>query len=269
MFEEIRSELRVIQSFVRVGAYVFFSRRWNVISRFLGIAVNVAVIGIFARLVTLDADIAQYGTPRFLEFFVIAMFITNLVFLGTGSVSSIMRGTNFSNLYTSRCKFITIFIGSNAWNIIFRFLTAFLFIFIAILAFDAQIYFNMGFLAVFISGFILMLALDLFAAGFTVVTKSMTDPVNWFLGLTSQLVSGTYFPVENLPRWLQPISHIHPQTYINKFARLTMGGNASLVEVWPELRAFTLTTIIMFVIGYGMFKLGFNRARVSGTLGHQ
>jgi ABC-2 type transport system permease protein len=97
----------------------------------------------------------------------------------------------------------------------------------------------------------------------------MTDPVNWFLGLTSQLVSGTYFPVENLPRWLQPISHIHPQTYINKFARLTMGGNASLVEVWPELRAFILTTIIMFVIGYGMFKLGFNRARVSGTLGHQ
>ncbi|MEA1993932.1 MAG: hypothetical protein U9N35_06025, partial [Euryarchaeota archaeon] len=48
--------------------------------------------------------------------------------------------------------------------------------------------------------------------------------INWFLGLTSQLVSGTYFPIEELPSWLRPVAHIHPQTYVNKFARLTMGG---------------------------------------------
>ncbi|MEA1993596.1 MAG: ABC transporter permease, partial [Euryarchaeota archaeon] len=93
--------------------------------------------------------------------------------------------------------------------------------------------------------------------------------INWFLGLTSQLVSGTYFPIEELPSWLRPVAHIHPQTYVNKFARLTMGGNASLTEVWPELRAFILTTIIMLMIGYAMFVYGFRRARVSGTLGHR
>ncbi|MEA1994425.1 MAG: ABC transporter permease, partial [Euryarchaeota archaeon] len=61
----IRSELRTVRAFITVGFYVFLSRRWNLISQFLGIAVNVCVIGIFAKLVTLDADIAQYGTPRF------------------------------------------------------------------------------------------------------------------------------------------------------------------------------------------------------------
>jgi len=269
MFNEIKSEIKVISSFIRMGTYTFFSQRWGVISQFLGIAVNVGVIGIFAKLVTLDADIAQYGTPRFLEFFVIAMFITNLVFIGTGSVSGILRGANFANLYTSPCKFVTIFIGANSWKIIWRFLTSFFFIFLAVTLFNAKIYFNSGFVVVFISGFVLMLALDLFAAGFTIVTKAPADPINWFLGLTSQLVSGTYFPVENLPSWLQPVAHIHPQTYVNKFARLTMGGNASLTEVWPELRAFVLTTIIMLIIGYVMFKYGFKRARVSGTLGHQ
>lgn len=269
MFREIKSELRVIFSFVRIGAYVFFSQRWGFISQMLGIIANVAAIGIFAKLVTLDADIAQYGTPRFLEFFLIAMFISNLVFMGTGSISGIMRGTNFANLYTSRCKFVTIFIGVNAWRILWRFVTSFFFIFIALALFDAKIYFNLGFVVVFVSGFVLILALDLFAAGFTVITKSGTDPINWFLGLTSQLVSGTYFPIEKLPSWLLPISLMHPQTYVNKFARLTMGGNASLTEVWPELRAFILTTIIMLVIGYAMFQHGFKRARISGTLGHQ
>ncbi|MCK4432296.1 MAG: hypothetical protein KAV48_00020 [Methanomicrobia archaeon] len=48
-----------------------------------------------------------------------------------------------------------------------------------------------------------------------------------------------------------------------------MGGNADLADVWPELRAFVFTTIIMLIIGYIMFKYGFKRARVSGTLGHQ
>jgi ABC-2 type transport system permease protein len=269
MFSEIKAECKVIFSFIRIGGYVFFSQRWGLLSQVLGITANVAAAGIFAKLVTLDADIAQYGTPRFLEFFIIAMFISNLVFLGTGSISGIMRGTNFANLYTSRCKFVTIFIGLNAWRIIWRFALSFFFIFVAILLFDAQIYFNLGFLVVFISGFVLTLALDLFAAGFTVITKSSSDPVNWFLGLTSTLVSGTYFPIEKLPSWLLPISLLHPQTYVNKFARLTMGGNASLTEVWPELRAFIATTIIMIIIGFAMFKYGFKRARISGTLGHQ
>ena len=269
MFTELRSEIRVIYSFIKMGGYTFFSQRWGVISQFLSIAVNVGVIGIFAKLVTLNADIAQYGTPRFLEFFVIAMFITNLVFIGTGSVSGILRGANFANLYTTPCKLITIFIGANSWRIIWRFLTSFFFIFLAVAVFNARIYFNSGFVVVFILGFILMLALDLFAAGFTIVTKASTDPINWFLGLTSQLVSGTYFPIENLPSWLRPIAHLHPQTYVNKFARLTMGGNATLTEVWPELRAFILTTVIMLGIGYAMFIYGFKRARISGTLGHR
>jgi ABC-2 type transport system permease protein len=269
MITGIKVEMRVLLAFIRMGAYTFFSRRWHVISQFLGIAVNVGVIGIFAKLVTLDADIAQYGTPRFLEFFVIAMFITNLVFIGTGSVSNVLRGANFANLYISPCKVITIVLGSNAWNLIWRFLTSFFFIFTAVAIFNAKIYFNVGFVVVFISGFVLMLALDLVAAGFTIVTKSPTDPINWFLGLTSQLVSGTYFPIEELPSWIRPIAQIHPQTYVNKFARLTMGGNASLSEVWPELQAFVLTTIIMLVIGYTMFTYGFRRARISGTLGHQ
>ncbi len=265
----IRSEFRTVRAFLTVGFHVFLSRRWNLISQFLGIAVNVAVIGIFAKLVTLDADIAQYGTPRFLEFFVIAMFITNLVFISSGSISGVIRGTTFANLYTSPCRLGTIFIGGNAWKIVWRFLTSFFFIFMAVIVFGAKIYFNTGFIVVFISGFVLMLALDLFAAGFTIVTKSPQDPINWFLGLTSQLVSGTYFPIEELPSWLRPVAHIHPQTYVNKFARLTMGGNASLTDVWPELRAFILTTVIMLIIGYTMFVYGFNRARISGTLGHQ
>jgi ABC-2 type transport system permease protein len=127
---------------------------------------------------------------------------------------------------------------------------------------------NAGVIVVFAFSILLMIALDLFAAGFIVFTKSSMDPINWFLGMSATLVSGTYFPPENLPSWLQPISKIHPQTYILKLARLTIGGGKTLSEVWPSLVNLIITSIIMFVIGYAMFQYGFRRARLAGTLGH-
>lgn len=265
---DIMRNLKVLAAFLKLNRDLFFSWRAESSMQLLQILINVTLLGIFARLVTLDANIEQYGTTTFLDFFLIGQSVNIMVSLPTGSVSGILSGRSFPGLYVTPTRLGFIFLGVNSWIVAWRLMSNFLFIGVAIIFFDMTFHLNVGVLVVFFFSILLMIALDLFAAGFIVFTKSRQDPINWFLQISSTLVSGIYFPPENLPSWLYPISRIHPQTYILKLARLTIGGGKSLTEVWPSLINLIITSLIMFVIGYAMFQYGFRRARLAGTLGH-
>lgn len=261
-------DLGVMTEFLRLNRDLFFSWRAESTMQILQILVNVTLVGIFARLVTLDANIEQYGTATFLDFFLIGQIVNNLVYLPSGSISGVLMGRNFPGLYITPTRLWMIFFGMNLWMVTWRLLTNFLFIGVAMYFFGMTFHLNFGVLVVFFFSVLLMIALDLFAAGFIVFTKSAQDPINWFLRISATLVSGTYFPPENLPVWLQPVSKIHPQTYILKLARLTIGGGRTLTEVWPSLVSLIITSLFMSVVGYVVFKYGFKRARLAGTLGH-
>ncbi|KYK36592.1 MAG: ABC transporter permease [Theionarchaea archaeon] len=260
--------IKVMGAFLKLNRDLFFSWRAESVMQILQISINVTLLGIFARLVTLDANIEQYGTATFLDFFLIGQVVNIMVGLPSGSVSGILAGRSFPGLFVTPSRLGFIFLGVNTWIVAWRLLTGFVFIAAAILFFDMTFHVNMGVVVVFAFSILLMIALDLFAAGFIVFTKSRQDPINWFLRMSATLVSGTYFPPENLPSWLYPISRIHPQTYILKLARLTIGGGKTLSEVWPSLVSLIITSIIMFFVGYAMFQYGFRRARLAGTLGH-
>jgi ABC-2 type transport system permease protein len=113
-----------------------------------------------------------------------------------------------------------------------------------------------------------MTALDMIGAGFKVITKSQSDPLNWILGITGVALSGQFIPVEALPGWVAPLSRLHPQYHINTFARRTMGQGLGLSQVWPQLWGFLLTAVAFLLVGYLIFRAGFRRARVEGTLGY-
>jgi ABC-2 type transport system permease protein len=268
MIMSLLKNVKVLGAFLRLNRDLFFSWRTESTMQILQILINVTLVGIFARLVNLNANIQQYGTATFLDFFLIGQIVSIMVSLPSGSVSGLLAGRMFPALFVTPTRLAFIFLGVNSWIAAWRLMTNFLFIGVAILAFGMTFHVNAGVIVVFAFSILLMIALDLFAAGFIVFTKSSMDPINWFLGMSATLVSGTYFPPENLPSWLQPISKIHPQTYILKLARLTIGGGKTLSEVWPSLVNLIITSIIMFVIGYAMFQYGFRRARLAGTLGH-
>ena len=58
------------------------------------------------------------------------------------------------------------------------------------------------------------------------------------------------------------------QSQINEMARHTLGGNAPVSKIWPQLGPLLLLTAIVLFVGYQAFKFGFWKARDEGTLGH-
>ncbi len=264
----ILRDVKAIRAFIFIQKEVFFSRRFDLILQFISLVLNIIFIGIFANLIIINANVSKYGTPSYLDYLLIGSIIHNLVFLPRGSISSFVLGRIFPMVYNSPASLTSIFIGINAWRILWNLGLTLTIATIYVLFFELTIHFNLGVVVVILDGILLIFALDLLSAGFRIATKATQDPLNWFFNITAQLVSGLYFPPEALPWWLQPLSKIHPETYILQMGRLTMGGGYSLSQILPSLWNMLIITVITLILGYSIFYWGFNKAKQLGTLGH-
>lgn len=112
-----------------------------------------------------------------------------------------------------------------------------------------------------------MSGIGLMSAGIIIMTK-VGDPISWaFTSLTS-LFSGVLFPIEYLPPALQPVSAVLPTTYALHALRMSLVANADFGTIAPQLGLLFLMTLITVPLGFAVLRLGYNRARISGSLAH-
>ena len=121
-----------------------------------------------------------------------------------------------------------------------------------------------GIVVVLMVSTLALIGLGLMAAVLPLMSPERgAEATNIFQGLLL-LVSGVYYPVEVLPRWLQPLSYISPATYTLSACRKLVGiGNiastpqhlagAPLSEVWPELLVLVLMGALMIPLGLWFF----------------
>ncbi len=271
---KLRSELRMFYWFFYRSLVQQLSFRSWFVMRVLGMVVSVTTFAIFAQVIPKDEVqmeiLARYGIGGeypMVTWFLLGMLIQNMIALGSAGVSRLVNGRNYPYYHSSPTHLVTVLFGNSSFRYTWVMIEVVAYLIVGSF-FGMQIYFNVGFLVVVVTGILLIFSLDLLSAGWNIITKTGEDPLNWFLGLFSQLVSGRLIPVWLLPGWLQMISYIHPQYYINEMARYTLGGNASVQQIWPQLGPLLLLTFIVLVVGYRGFKYGFWKARVEGTLGH-
>jgi ABC-2 type transport system permease protein len=99
------------------------------------------------------------------------------------------------------------------------------------------------------------------------------EATNIFQGILL-LVSGVYYPVEVLPRWLQPLSVVSPATYALSASRklIGLGGGATQTAGAPlsscvyELTVLTLMGVVMIPLGLYVFGLVERWAKRTGKL---
>lgn len=121
------------------------------------------------------------------------------------------------------------------------------------------------------------IGLGLIAATLPVLSPERgAEATNIFQG-SLLLVSGIYYPVEVLPRWLQPLSKLSPATYALSACRKLIGVSSqsasegkfigvSIFEVWPELLTLVLMGVVMIPFGLWVFKRVEKWAKRTGKL---
>ncbi|MCA1594073.1 MAG: ABC transporter permease [Acidobacteria bacterium] len=134
-----------------------------------------------------------------------------------------------------------------------------------------------GILVVLAVSSVAFIGLGLMAAVLPVFSPERgAEATNIFQGILL-LVSGVYYPIEVLPRWLQPLSYISPATYALSACRKLMGigqgaaepvqtAGAPLSEVTHELLVLALMGAVMIPLGLYVFALVEGWAKRTGKL---
>lgn len=84
--------------------------------------------------------------------------------------------------------------------------------------------------------------------------ESTVPPVANIVTLPQFLLSGTFFPIDAFPSWLQPISKALPLTYLNDAMRKVAFEGLGLFDVSKELLILGIWGLIIYAVAVKTFK---------------
>ncbi len=109
-----------------------------------------------------------------------------------------------------------------------------------------------------VAGFVVLGAVTFLALGYVVASFAMTeDAAN---GMTSVLqfpmmfLSGTFFPIDDMPAFLQGIARVIPLTYLSDALRQVMVGGAAFAPLWVCAAVLAGWLVVCFGIAAAKFR---------------
>lgn len=85
-------------------------------------------------------------------------------------------------------------------------------------------------------------------------SESTIPPFANLFTLPQFLLAGTFFPIEDFPKWMQPFCNILPLTHFNNAMRNISFEGASLISCWRDLGNLFIWGIIVYAIAIKVFK---------------
>ncbi len=110
------------------------------------------------------------------------------------------------------------------------------------------------------------LGMGLMAAVLPLMSTEKGSQATHIMASLLMLVSGVYYEVDVLPKWVQPLSAISPGTYTIRSMRAAIINNASLAERMPDLIILLVIGIVLIPLGLWVFHLGEIYAKKTGKL---
>lgn len=131
---------------------------------------------------------------------------------------------------------------------------AFIVLLVGSLFFDTQV--NGSWLLLFL--FVVLGTLTFMSIGFIIAglarTPESAGPIAGFISFPMLFVGGVFFPIKNMPEFLQPIVKLLPISHLTTALRQVMNVGAGLTELWFEVLLLSCWLIVAFVISTITFK---------------
>lgn len=188
--------------------------------------------------------------------------------IGFSLLSTAIFGTVFGLIYLKKAqvlkrmfatptKPLTILLGQGTSRLIMALLQTLLILSFGVIIF--HFYLPHGFLT-FVEllilsaiGLIAFLGFGYFMAGLANDENSAGPLVN-LITLPQFLLSGTFFPTDSLPGWVQPIANNLPLSYFNIAIRKITTEGGSLLDTWPYIFGLLAWGTVMYILAAKTFK---------------
>lgn len=237
------------------------------------IVLTVAAFFYLGRLVGENFPPALAPYPDYFSFVLVGIAVFNYFFLSLhrlaqGLRESQLNGT-FEALLVTRISAFGVFCYSYLAILLAQLLRWGGYLLVAVLAFRLSLgRADWGAALVLLGlGMVVFMGLGLASASFVLAFKK-GDPLNWVLAMLGWLISGTLFPVEVLPTWLQFASQLFPVTPLLAGLRKALLLGAGVGAVRAEVVSLGVFALVLLAGGSVLFRWAFERARRAGSLGH-
>jgi ABC-2 type transport system permease protein len=104
------------------------------------------------------------------------------------------------------------------------------------------------------------------AAVLPLLSPEKGQQVSYIVSSLLLLVSGVYYEVDVLPRWMQAIATVSPVTYALEGARAALLEGAGISELWGSIRVLLIMGVVFIPLGLYVFHLGERYAKKTGKL---
>ncbi|TVY09749.1 ABC transporter permease [Paenibacillus cremeus] len=107
-------------------------------------------------------------------------------------------------------------------------------------------------------GFIVLGTLAFMSIGFIIAglakTPESAGPIAGFISFPMMFLGGVFFPIKNMPEFLQPIVKLLPISHLSTGLRQIMNVGAGITEVWSQAALLGGWLLVAFVIATFTFK---------------
>lgn len=248
---QIQAELFYDQSDPQRGAIALSS-----VQQFLN-QVNLDALGT-DRPIDVTVEAVDSASLRYIDFLVpgiLAMSIMNsgMIGLATAFVSyrekGILRRIKATPFPLS--SFITARIIS---QVVVAVVQSMVLILLGMLLFDLRIDGNMFYVLIMVTiGAMAFLSLGFVISSLARNTEAAASLSNAF-SFPMLFLSGVFFPVDNAPSWLQPITKIIPLTYLANGLRDLMVRGGSLGDQWLNILVLSITCVAGILLSLRFFR---------------
>ncbi len=197
----------------------------------------------------------------FIDFFLpgmigFALLTTSITSVGFGLVF-LKKALVLKRLFATPIRGYTILLGQGAARLVFVLAQTLVIIFVGVVAFDftlingAFTLFQILILSIF--GLISFLGFGIFVAG-VANDENTVAPLANLIVLPQFLVAGTFFPIDALPTWIQPVVKLLPLAFFNTAARKITIEGLNLTSISTEILGLTVWAIVAYFAASRTFK---------------
>lgn len=188
--------------------------------------------------------------------------------IGFALLSTAIFGTVFGLIYLKKAlvlkrmfatptRAITILLAQGGSRLIMAMLQTLLILVLGIVAFNFYLphglltFIELIFLSVI--SLVAFLGFGYFMAGLVNDENSAGPMVN-LITLPQFLLSGTFFPIDSLPNWLQPIANILPLSFFNAAVRKITTEGGDFLQTIPLILGLIIWGALMYILAAKTFK---------------
>lgn len=267
------AELGKICVFLKRDFRMLYTYKIAFITTFLNMLITFFHLVLFGGMFAADEVSALdiYG-GNFISFILVGS-------IGWGFLWNILNSTSFSlrnemlmgtleSILLTPTKIYTMMIAYALFGCFFGLLSIFILFFIGVVFFgfsafaSATIYTGV----ILILSAIMMLGIGMVFSGLTIRYKHLGQTLPLIQGVT-MLFSGVYYPIDQLPTVLQPVSKFMPFYYSLEGLRLSLMSSTSNNQIYSFIIIIFLLTISFLILGVYSIRFGVKKAKKEGSLG--